>query len=325
MIVGHESQYQHMEAALRSGRLHHAYLFSGPRGLGKAGFAETLLPALLGRGEGPKPETLLASGAHPDFMRLALEADPKTGKMRSEITRDQVQRLLEFLTKHAALAQRKVVLIDSADDLNVNAANNLLKWLEEPRPRTCLLLISHRPDGLLPTIRSRCAVLRFSPLDTTAFAQFVAGVGGSEASELWALSGGVPGEALALMRPKVQAIQQNLADFVRGLDQMEPLEIANSARDLLVGADAEGFRISLRLLRGCLRVLAGCGEDPVRAQWAAQAYALTIGREEWVAALNMDLVQTWTGLLLDLHELARQGQHYGTDQLLHHHAHILCQ
>lgn len=307
MIYGHEAHRRHMETALTSGRLHHAYLLSGPKGLGKAGFAETILPALLGRAEGPEPDALLASGAHPDFMRLEIEADPKTGKMRSEITRDQVEKLLDFLIKHAALAQRKVVLIDAADDLNVNAANNLLKWLEEPRPNTCLLLISHRPDGLLPTIRSRCATLRFKPLSEADFALFAAGAGLNGGADLWALSGGIPGEALSMARPEVKATQEALSDLVAGLERVDPLQLANLSRDLLVGTDAEGFRLSLRLLRGCLRDAAGQGENAARAQWAAEAYALTLGREARVSALNMDLVQTWTGLLLDLQDLARQG------------------
>ena len=308
MILGHDQTQAHLEKALAENRLHHAYLFSGLKGLGKASFAEAMLPQILGQASGPDPAQMLAAGSHPDFIRLEIEADRKTGKMRKEITREQVEELLGFLTKHAVLAQRKVVLIDAVDDLNANAANNLLKWLEEPRPNTCLLLISHRPGGLLPTIRSRCATLLFKALDQEAFGHFAQAHHLQDSEHLFALSGGVPGEALQMSDPKIGEALETLSKLIANLDRVDALKLSGQARGLMTSADMDGLVLSIRLLRYALRALAGQGADMAQARFAAEAYALTKGREALARSLNMDVVQVWASLLLDLHALARQSQ-----------------
>ena len=310
MIFGHHTQYEHLKTALENDKLHHAYLFAGPRGIGKAGFAREMACEFLGQSSAGDTAQLLASGAHPDFMRLEIEADPKTGKMRNEITRTQVEQLLDFLTKHVVLAQRKVVLIDAIDDLNINAANNLLKWLEEPRAKTCLLLISHRPAHLLPTIRSRCATLRFNPLNKDDFYRAAQYLDISDPQSVFTLSGGIPGEALDLTRPEVQGVYLKIRQLIDDFKTVDPLQLANRGHEMLVSPDSDGLRLSLRLLRHSLWQQAtqeGQGEEGL-TQFSAAAYALTKGREEQVKALNMDVAHVWSRLLLDLHDLARQGQ-----------------
>jgi len=305
-LYGHEAPTAQLQSALSNGRLHHAYLLAGPKGLGKSAFARAWVPKLLEGGD--QSDALLASGAHPDFMTLALEQDPKTGKQRRDITRDQVERLLEFLGKHAVLSKRKIVLIDAADDLNVNAANNLLKWLEEPRPHTCLLLIAHRVDRLLPTIRSRCAKLTFQPLGAEDFDQFCAQNDLKGGSGLYELSGGVPGQALILADPGVQAVHQALSRFAQNMAQADPMALAREAPSLLVTKDAEGLDLALRLLRHALRDQAGTAQEVEGNARLADAYQSLRGREAEARALNLDPVQVLTRVLLDLQSQARQGQ-----------------
>lgn len=316
MIFGHDLIRTQLMDAIAQDKLHHAYLLDGPRGIGKAGFAETMLPHILG---GQGAQGLLHSGAHPDFIRLEIEADPKTGKMRRDITRDQVEKLLQFLIKHTSLADRKVVLIDAADDLNVNAANNLLKWLEEPRPNTCLLLVAHRVDRLLPTIRSRCARLRFRPLDRSAFMQFAESQGQDQDQErdqallsdperLFTLSGGIPGQALQLSNPKVEQAKATLSKLINTSFDTDPLALARLARSLLVSPDIEGLNMSLRLLRHSLREQAGAADNPAQANFAAIAYKETLNKDSQAKSLNIDPAQVLATLLLDLRDLARQGQ-----------------
>ena len=296
MIIGHNANQAHLETALASGRLHHAYLLAGQQGLGKASLAKGLLPNLLGEGS----QVLLAADAHPDFKVLTLIADPKTGKMRSEITRDQVTEVLAFLGKFSALSPRKVVLIDAIDDLNVSAANSLLKWLEEPRPGTSILAVCHRPGSLLPTLTSRCAKLTFQPLSIEDFRRFAKAKGLSNIATLFALSGGVPGLALTLDDP---GIEQSLATFARFLESPTHFnagQVWALAHESLPKADSDRFRLNLRLLRHSLRQLA--------TPFAAEAYGLLSRREAQVTALKMEMGQVWGAALLDLHELAKQRQ-----------------
>ena len=296
MIIGHDANITHLETALTSGRLHHAYLLAGQQGLGKASLARALLPRLLGEGSEP----LLDAEAHPDFKELTIIDDPKTGKRRSEITRDQVSEVLNFLGKFSAISARKVVLIDAIDDLNVSAANSLLKWLEEPRPGTCILAVCHRPGGLLPTLTSRCAKLTFQALSAGDFARFAEAKGLANADTLFALSGGVPGLALSFNDP---SIEQNLTTFTRFLEDPARLsagQVWTLSKELLPRNDLDQLRLNMRLLRHCLRQLA----TPL----AAEAYGRISGREAQVTALNMDMGQVWGAVLLDVHELAKQRQ-----------------
>lgn len=168
-------------AALASGSLHHAWLLAGPEGVGKATFAlaaatrmlaeaagANALPPGLGVPEHHPTRALIAAGSHPDLRtlrRLPKDADkPEAGLARS-ITIAQVRALQPLFATTPSLGPRRVVIIDAIDDLERGGANALLKNLEEPPAGTVFLLVSHAPGRLLPTIRSRCRLLRFDPLD----------------------------------------------------------------------------------------------------------------------------------------------------------------
>ncbi|WP_099867767.1 DNA polymerase III subunit delta' [Pararhizobium haloflavum] len=179
VLVGHEAAQSFLAQAYRSGRIHHAVLIEGARGIGKATlafrFANHVLrypephdaPAELAEAH---PESTvfrhIASGASPDLLHLERPTDEKTGRVKSAITVDEVRRAGRFFGQTSGTGAWRIVIVDPADDLNRSAANAILKMLEEPPRRSLFLVLSHAPGRLLPTIRSRCLSLRLSPLTT---------------------------------------------------------------------------------------------------------------------------------------------------------------
>ncbi len=207
--------------AYATGRVHHAWLLTGPRGIGKATLAWSIARFLLATppveddglfGAPPPPETLAIDPEHPVARRIAAGAEPglkaitrseneKTGRLRDVISVEDIRALAGFFQLSAADGGRRVVIVDAADEMNPQAANALLKMLEEPPDRATLLLVSHQPSGLLPTIRSRCRVLRLSTLGPQDMSRALKQAGaepGSETAALSELSGGSVGAALRL-------------------------------------------------------------------------------------------------------------------------------
>lgn len=168
-LYGLDSQIATFRAAVAGKRLHHAWLFAGPRGIGKGSFAGYAARLLLGahddESQGAK---LIAAGSHPDFRRLERLPNEKTGNLARNITVEQVRDLRALFATGTAISNRRVIIIDSIDDMERSAANALLKSLEEPPASTTFLLVSHQPGKLLPTIRSRCRTMAFAPLDDKA-------------------------------------------------------------------------------------------------------------------------------------------------------------
>lgn len=151
------------------GRLHHAWLLCGPEGVGKATFAYRAARRLLGAAPDPARGLLgaapndpvcrqVASQSHPDL--LVLERAVEDGKTKKFIAVDDARRMPEFFSKAPGSAPFRVAIIDSVDEMNINAANAVLKTLEEPPERGVIFLVSHAPGKLLPTIRSRCRRLK---------------------------------------------------------------------------------------------------------------------------------------------------------------------
>lgn len=176
-LFGHQAAEAFLARSYRSGKGHHAILIEGPEGIGKATlafrFANHVLshpdpstaPEVLGD---PDPEAAvsrqIASGASHNLLHLARPVDEKSGKAKTAITIDEVRRAGHFFSQTSGTGNWRIVIIDPADDLNRNAANAILKILEEPPKRAMFLVLSHAPGKLLPTIRSRCQPLRLSPL-----------------------------------------------------------------------------------------------------------------------------------------------------------------
>ena len=185
---GHNNPRQIFCQSFAKGKLHHAWILAGDKGLGKAGFAQQAAHFLLSSRNRPttfsdvqddEAGRLLAAGSHPDFrlLRRGPKGDREEKKARDngiesldehELARnikvDQIRALQPLFQNQASISEYRVVVIDAADDLERGGANAILKNLEEPPKNTIFFLISHMPDRLLPTIRSRCQMLRFDPL-----------------------------------------------------------------------------------------------------------------------------------------------------------------
>ncbi len=202
-LTGHAPTLERLFAAFRNGRLHHALLLHGPRGIGKATLAFHLARRILletAAGDA-SPEQLFrqtAIGAHPALLHLARPADGD--KFRTAITVDEIRRIGNLLAHTAHDRGHRIVIIDPAEDMNSAAANALLKNLEEPPPSTLFLLVSHRPGALLATIRSRCLAVRLQPLDDAGVVEVLerAGIAPAEAGALAAQAGGSPRAALTM-------------------------------------------------------------------------------------------------------------------------------
>lgn len=178
-LVGHEQTAGMLVSAYGAGKLPHALILAGPVGIGKATLAFQLAHHLLKYPEfKTAPDTLavpdtasslfrqIATGAHPSVLHLTRPLNEKTKTYKTVVTVDEIRKVSRFLSMTAHDGGYRVVIIDPADDMNTSAANALLKNLEEPPARTLFVLIVHAPGGLLPTIRSRCQLIRMGPLNT---------------------------------------------------------------------------------------------------------------------------------------------------------------
>lgn len=177
-LVGHVAAAEALHEAYRSGRMHHAFLITGPKGIGKATLAFRFARFALSYPEPtdapPAASGLLpssdriaaqvATGAHPNLLHLRRPYDDKAKKIKTQLTVDEIRRTVSFFGNAAGAAGYRIAIVDAADDMNASAANALLKMLEEPPKRSLFLVLSHAPGRLLPTIRSRCRRLNLEPL-----------------------------------------------------------------------------------------------------------------------------------------------------------------
>jgi DNA polymerase-3 subunit delta' len=222
-IFGHEAARARFQAAFRDGRLHHAWLFVGPAGIGKATLAWHCARWLLAADDDPTQATdpasplfrMVASGAHPDL--FALEAEQGRGGRLVEITVGRVREVIERV--HAtAFGQRRVVLVDPAEALNRSAANALLKLLEEPPFGLVFLLVSHRAAAVPETVASRCLRLALRPLDRATTEAVLAALcpdlSAEERARLAEFCQGCPGQAIRCADGRLFALYGRLLDWL---------------------------------------------------------------------------------------------------------------
>lgn len=215
-LFGHEEAETFLARSYRSGKGHHAILIEGPEGIGKATLAFRFAKHVLTHPEpavapdtiaDPDPASMvsrqIAGGASHNLLHLTRPVDEKTGRIKSAITVDEVRRAGKFFSQTSGTGNWRIVIIDAADDLNRNAANAILKILEEPPKRSMFLVLTHAPGKLLPTIRSRCLPLRLSPLGAEPMQQALGHLGfdltGPGAGDVLAAAKGSVAEALKLV------------------------------------------------------------------------------------------------------------------------------
>lgn len=179
-LVGHDEAEWALLDAYRSGRMHHGWILAGERGIGKATLAFRLARFVFAHPDPSTPEVAAAKdlsvsaadqqahwldiGAHPNLLHLQREWDDKRGRYRTVLSVDTIRRITPFLGTTAGEGGWRVVIVDPADDMNPNAANAILKNLEEPPRATLFILIARSRGALLPTILSRCRTLSLKPL-----------------------------------------------------------------------------------------------------------------------------------------------------------------
>lgn len=195
MLIGHQTQLDFLRRSLDNGRLVHAYLFVGPEGVGKTGAVRKLASWLLGR-----PEEKIDLAHDFQIKYVDREYDEKTGRKHKDISIKQIHSIREFLSYHSFGAAYKIVIINDAERMNQSAGNALLKTLEEPSPRSLIILLSLNEKNLLPTIVSRCQLIRFYPLAAKEIYEALVerGVKRDLALEVSRLSFGSPGRAWEL-------------------------------------------------------------------------------------------------------------------------------
>ena len=282
VLFGQEAAEAHFLAAAATGRVHHAWAITGPRGSGKATLAWRIARHLVA---GEDAATLDMPPEHPVFRRLAALSAPqlflcrrpwdeKTERLRTAITVDEIRSLTAFFHLSATDGGRRIAIVDAADELNAAAANALLKILEEPPAGAVLLLVVHRPAALLPTLRSRCRELRLAPLGPDPLAAALAAAGSPAdprgAPLLAALAGGSVGAALRLAAEDGLARYGEIVDLLAAapLDRRRAIGLAEAAG----GRQSTRYDLTLDLIGAALGrlALAGAGA-PVPALTEAEA------------------------------------------------------
>jgi DNA polymerase-3 subunit delta' len=243
VIVGHDDAIAAFMDAARSDRLHHAWLLAGPQGVGKATVALAAARWLLATAAGPRPSgnrldvpethpvtSLLEAGSHPDFKILQRLPRANSEDLARSITVDQVRSLQPLFATTPSLSSRRVVVIDAIDDMERGGANALLKNLEEPPAGTIFLLVSHAPGRLLPTIRSRCRIVRLGPLDDAhvrlVLQRALPEAETSEIDSLVRVAAGVPGNALRFAGLDIAALDQAIDTLAARGDASNALRTA---------------------------------------------------------------------------------------------------
>jgi DNA polymerase III subunit delta' len=289
-FFGHEAQEQALAEALAGGRMHHAWMLTGAKGLGKATLAYRFARVALGaKVIGPRPLDVnpddpiarrVAAQSHPDLFILRRGLNER-GKPRREITVDDARGLGHFFSLAPSEGGMRVAIIDSVDDLNRNAANAILKTLEEPPARSVLLLVCHAPGAVLPTIRSRCRRLALRGLEDAIVAS---ALGSPPDPALVSLAKGRPGKAISLraqgLDSKALDIGAAQAKVMRG----QAATVLASLYDKLSGEPYERLAGVLELASEWTRA---AGVEAASEAWAEAWSTLETLRQE-AEGLDMD-------------------------------------
>ena len=274
-LFGHISAENDLLRAFHSDRLHHAWLISGARGVGKATLAFRFARFILANDKAPKglfADSLVSldcignldvSSEHPVFQRVAAgghadllvvqRSKNERGSLRSEIVINDIRKAQHFLHMTAGEGGWRIIIVDSADEMNANAANALLKLLEEPPPTALLLIISHNPDRLLPTIRSRCQKLRLQPLSMSSICNWLSiNAPNSEPTDFEAISviaEGSIGRAAQLLKLDGARILTEIINLLENLPNIDSVDLHAFAARCAQKKDETIFNLSSELIR----------------------------------------------------------------------------
>jgi DNA polymerase-3 subunit delta' len=306
-----------MAAAMAQGQVHHAWLIAGAKGLGKATLAYRFARRLLGASQaGTRPldvapddpnARLAAASSHPDLFVLRRGIGDK-GKARREITAEEARALGAFFSLGSARDGWRVAIVDCVDDLNRHAANAILKIVEEPPPRSAILLVCNAPGAALATIRSRCRRVALCPQPD----HVVSAALGAKADEtLLRLANGRPGRAIAFAAQSAGDLNDRLLQGLLALPRKGPLALWGVAFER--GGDAGArFALALDLLQDAIRrgVVRALGAEEGRDLSGLSALISPNSAPAWAAAWARlsSLREEWDGLGMDAsHAMTRAG------------------
>ena len=330
-LVGHEEAQQDFLEAWNSGRLAHSWLICGPKGIGKATLAFRIArfvlagggakdmfgggPASLDVDMGQQAVRLITAAAHPDLKIVERGwSDEGKTKRNRDISVEDVRAVGEFLSLTPSMGKWRVVIVDAADEMNRNAANAILKILEEPPPNALLFLLSHSPGRLLPTIRSRCRRLLMGPLPADRMMQLLHSycptLGPQDVAGLVDLAGGSIGRAVGLAQEGGLDLYQDMTQVLAGFPRLDPVAL-HSFSDRVTGRKGEGegawTTVSELFLWWLATAIRRLGDQP------------TQGLESWlgvwdkvqslfakVDAVNLDRKQALLTALLMVDRVARK-------------------
>lgn len=265
LLFGHREERQRLMEAFNSGKMPHAWLITGTQGTGKATLAFHMARYILASTSRIPSERNfegdVVPSAHPVFRRMLqgshsdfLLLMPDEGK--KDISVEGARKLSTFYTRTPAESEWRICIIDSVDEMNDNAANAILKALEESPAQTVTFLVSHAPGRLLPTIRSRCRQLRLNPLALEDFSQLLQESASFRASagndynieELYSLTNGSPGAALSFFESEGLALREQIIDMLHSFPDLDEDKIAKLG-SALDGKDAlPQWRICMQLI-----------------------------------------------------------------------------
>jgi DNA polymerase-3 subunit delta' len=321
-LAGQDAALAIVSRALRGKRPPQAWLMCGPPGVGKATLAYRIARYLLAYGataEGTEDLSVPANhtaavqvnaGSHPGLLVLKRGVNPDTGKLMTVLGVDEMSRLNSFFGMTSGDGGWRVVIVDTADDMNDNAANALLKLLEEPPSRAMLLLLSNTPGRLLPTIRSRCQRLTLRTLGDgdmeNVLTRLLPDASGAERSKVIGLAGGSPGAAVRLSGGDGIALAEEAAKLIdrAGAPDMVALSaLADKLGRITDGLDQLGdFLVQNLTIRIRARALSG---QPNLNKWvdALERIRRSFARTD---ALHLEPRQTLFGAARDLHATSRR-------------------
>lgn len=349
-IFGHVAAEADVLDAHGAGRMHHAWLLTGPRGIGKATLAWHIARFLAATpppggdaglfGAEPAPGSLDLPADHPVMHRAAALAEPaiflcrrgwdeKAKRLKTQLTVDEIRKMKAHFALASVDGGRRTAIIDSADEMNTAAANALLKLLEEPPANTVLLLISHQPARLLPTIRSRCRTLRMGPLSVEDLGRALQAADQplDQIDTLHRLGGGSVGAAVGLLEGGGLEIWPALLSLLSQAPRMDRQAVTALAQKAAGRTNESTYRMIVTLAELAVARLARAGAgmtddltepeapiaarlspDPLTARAWAETHSQITARAGRARALNLDPEQVILDMLLAIERTAIHGR-----------------
>lgn len=327
-LIGHEETTKQVLQQYASGRMHHALLLTGPRGIGKATFALRVASHVFRHPDGTNAplgfvdsspndpiDGKLAARSHPNLLHMMRPWDEKTKKFKTQLTVDVIRLTVPFFGTSRGEEGWRIAIVDAADDMNASAANALLKILEEPPHNTLFFVLSHSPAKVLPTIRSRCQQISMKPLQEdqvlSVLSKFGAldGLSNNDQSLLGALAKGSVRTGLMLTRENGLEIYKSFMSACSRLDKPDWSQIQLMAEKVTARGKEDGFRLLLAFANEFMEAhatgrLGEKNDISSLARWA-QVWEKTQNSIRLTEGYNLDKKQVILNLFQDMGEVVR--------------------